>query len=89
MEEQQITSNKNELWNLSLRDLFYKYVRFLPLFLLSVAIALLLAFAYLRWTTSIYSATGSMLIVSKEQMGSSDKVDRTICRGKPGAEYSE
>ncbi len=81
MEEQQITSNKNELWNLSLRDLFYKYVRFLPLFLLSVAIALLLAFAYLRWTTSIYSATGSMLIVSKEQMGSSDKVEELFAGG--------
>jgi hypothetical protein len=41
-EQQQINSNKSELWNLSLKDLFYKYVRFLPLFLLSVAIALFL-----------------------------------------------
>ena len=41
-----ISENKKELWNLSLRDVFYKYVRFLPLFVLSVAFALLIAFLY-------------------------------------------
>ncbi|MBL7743616.1 MAG: polysaccharide biosynthesis tyrosine autokinase [Chitinophagaceae bacterium] len=76
MEDQNlINSNKSELWNLSLRDLFYKYVRFLPLFLLSVAVALLIAFAYLRYTTRIYSATGALLLESKEQGGPSDKVE--------------
>src|SRR6478736_911333 len=78
MEEQQqqvINSNKSELWNLSLKDLFYKYVRFLPLFLLSVAIALFLAFAYLRYTTRVYSATGSMLIKSDAPSGRSDKLE--------------
>ncbi|MDP4261637.1 MAG: polysaccharide biosynthesis tyrosine autokinase [Bacteroidota bacterium] len=80
MEEQQvINSNKSELWNMSLKDLFYKYVRFLPVFLLSVAIALFLAFAYLRYTTRIYSATGSMLIKNNEQQsGRSDKVEDII-----------
>ena len=66
-EQQQINSNKSELWNLSLKDLFYKYVRFLPLFLLSVAVALFLAFGYLRYTTRIFSVTGSMLIKGEEQ----------------------
>ncbi len=41
--------NKNELSNLSLRDLFFKYIRFLPVFILSVAVALLGAFLYLRY----------------------------------------
>lgn len=76
MEEQQvINSNKSELWNLSLKDLFYKYVRFLPLFLLSVAIALFLAFAYLRYTTRIYSATGSLYIKSESPSNRSDKLE--------------
>lgn len=76
MEEQQvINSNKSELWNLSLKDLFYKYVRFLPLFLLSVAIALFLAFAYLRYTIRVYSATGSMLIKADAPSGRSDKLE--------------
>src|SRR5215831_15031816 len=73
-EQQQINTNKSELWNLSLKDLFYKYVRFLPLFLLSVAIALFLAFAYLRYTTRVYSATGSMLIKYDQQQNRNDKV---------------
>jgi tyrosine-protein kinase Etk/Wzc len=74
-EQQQINTNKSELWNLSVKDLFYKYVRFLPLFLLSVAIALFLAFAYLRYTTRIYSATGSMLIKSEQPTNRSDKIE--------------
>lgn len=72
-EQQQINTNKSELWNLSIKDLFYKYVRFLPLFLLSVAICLFLAFAYLRYTTRVYSATGSMLIKSEQQSNRSEK----------------
>jgi capsular exopolysaccharide synthesis family protein len=81
MEEQQINTNKSELWNLTLKDLFYKYVRFLPLFLLSVAIALFLAFAYLRYTTQIYSATGAMLIKNQEQSSKSDKIEDIIAGG--------
>src|SRR5258706_16380082 len=77
-EQQQINSNKSELWNLTLKDLFYKYVRFLPLFLLSVAVTLFLAFAYLRYTTQIYSATGAMLIKSQEQSNKSDKIEDII-----------
>jgi capsular exopolysaccharide synthesis family protein len=79
MEEQQvINSNKSELWNLSLKDLFYKYVRFLPLFLLSVAIALFLAFAYLRYTTRVYSATGSMLIKNEQPQNRTDELQKII-----------
>ncbi len=83
MEEQQqiINSNKSELWNLSLKDLFYKYVRFLPLFLLSVAIALFLAFAYLRYTTRVYSATGSMMIKNEQQTSRTEKVDEILLGG--------
>lgn len=76
---EQLNTNKSELWNLSLKDLFYKYVRYLPLFLLSVAFALLIAFAYLRYTTRIYSATATMLIKNNQQSGgSSDKVEDII-----------
>src|SRR6185503_4199000 len=62
-------TGKSELWNLSLRDLFYKYVRFLPLFVLSVAITLFAAFIYLRYTVPIYRV-GSSLIIKSEQPGS-------------------
>jgi capsular exopolysaccharide synthesis family protein len=67
--EEPVVNSKNELGNLSLRDVFYKYVRFLPLFILSVAFALLIAYLYLRYTVPIYSVTGSMLIRSEQPGG--------------------
>lgn len=54
--------DKVESGGLSLKDMFYKYIRFLPFFLLSVTMALLAAFGYLRYSTRIYSASGNMLI---------------------------
>ncbi len=73
--DEQISNNKSELGNLSLKDLFYKYIRFLPLFLLSLALALLIAFAYLRYAANIYSAGGSMLIKSENSNNRPDKVE--------------
>ena len=61
--------NKNELSNLSLRDLFFKYIRFLPVFVLSVAVALLGAFLYLRYAVPEYNAAGSMLIKNDPAAG--------------------
>lgn len=63
------TTGKNELWTLSLRDIFYKYIRFLPLFILSVAFALLIAYLYLRYAIPVYNVTGSMLIRSEQPGG--------------------
>jgi len=67
--QEQANNNKSELWNLSLRDLFYKYVRFLPLFVLSVALTLFAAFVYLRYTVPIYRVGSSMLIKTEQQGG--------------------
>ena len=68
MEDIQKTG-RSELWNLSFRDLFYKYVRYLPLFILSVALTLFAAYVYLRYAVPLYKVGGSMIIKS-EQPGS-------------------
>ena len=68
-------ANKSELWSLSLRDLFYKYVRFLPIFVLSVAVALFGAYAYLRYATPIYSTQSTMVIKTGDPNGRNDKYD--------------
>ena len=73
---------KRELWNLTIRDLFYKYVRFLPIFILSVALALFGAYAYLRYTTPIYSTSSTMLIKSDQQQSKSNKFDDIFGGGK-------
>ena len=79
-------NNKNEarseLWNLTIRDVFYKYVRFLPVFILSVALALFGAYAYLRYTTPIYSTSSTMIIKSDQQQSRSNKFDDIFGGGK-------
>jgi capsular exopolysaccharide synthesis family protein len=72
---QPFNSVKSELFNLSLRDLFYKYVRFLPVFILAVSFALFAAFIYLRYATKYYSVGGSMLIKIESQSNRSDKFE--------------
>jgi tyrosine-protein kinase Etk/Wzc len=76
--QEQITNNKAELGNLSIKDLFYKYARFLPFFILSVALALLVAWIYLRYATRIYSAAGTMLIKTAQATRSNDRVEDII-----------
>src|SRR5688572_5255558 len=75
MIEEQIKISKSELGNLSLKDLFYKYIRFFPLFILSVALALLAAYTYLRYASQVYRAAGSMHIKSETNNNKSDKVE--------------
>jgi tyrosine-protein kinase Etk/Wzc len=69
--EEQYNNNRNELTTLGIKELFFKYIRFLPLFVLSLAFALLGAYLYLRYTTPIYSASGS-LKVNSDKSGSSN-----------------
>jgi capsular exopolysaccharide synthesis family protein len=73
--DEQIKTGKTEQGTLSLKDLFYKYIRFIPLFLLSVALALLIAYTYLRYASQVYSAGGSMLIKSENNNNRPDKVE--------------
>src|SRR5215204_5913720 len=60
-------SGNKDLGTLSIKDLFFKYVRFLPVFLISVAVCLLGAYLYLRYTTPIYRVTGTLTFKSEEQ----------------------
>ncbi len=59
-------SGNKDLGNLSIKDLFFKYVRFLPVFLVSVAVCLLGAYLYLRYTTPIYRVTGTLTFKTEE-----------------------
>ncbi|TAL41974.1 MAG: polysaccharide biosynthesis tyrosine autokinase, partial [Chitinophagaceae bacterium] len=70
METQRNTTN--DLSGLTIRDIFFKYVRFLPVFLVSVALSLLAAYLYLRYTTPIYRATGTITFIS-DKSRSGDK----------------
>jgi capsular exopolysaccharide synthesis family protein len=75
--QEQINTNRGELGTLSLRDLFFKYLRFLPYFVLSVAIMLFGAYIYLRYATRIYSSSATLMIIN-EQKVSNDKVEELL-----------
>jgi tyrosine-protein kinase Etk/Wzc len=67
--EEQYINNKNELNNLGVKDMFFKYVRFLPVFILSLALALFGSYLYLRYATPIYRASGTLRIKNDKQSG--------------------
>lgn len=76
------TQAHSELWNLTIRDLFFKYIRFLPLFVLCVAIALFGAYAYLRYATPIYSTSATMVITADQAGARGDKFDEIFGESK-------
>src|SRR5678816_2849190 len=71
--EEQNIPDRSELGNLSIKDMFFKYVRFLPVFLLSLALTLFGAWIYLRYATPIYRAAGSLRIKNDKQSGGGDQ----------------
>jgi tyrosine-protein kinase Etk/Wzc len=73
--EEQISSQKTELWNLTIKDIFYKYIRFLPWVIVSVVCAMLIAWLYLRYATRIYEANATMIIKSDRPTVRNDKVE--------------
>jgi tyrosine-protein kinase Etk/Wzc len=78
----QIQTAKSELSRLSVKDLFYKYIRFLPLFIISVALSLMVAFLYLRYATLVYQSTGTMVIQDDNNSSAgNDKFDNIFSSG--------
>lgn len=81
--QEQVNNNRIELGNLSFRDLFYKYVRFLPFFVLSVSLTLFAAYIYLRYSVPIYKVGCSMVIKSEQNGGGrSDKFEDVFINDK-------
>src|ERR1044072_5737763 len=84
-----VNTSRSELLTLSLRDLFSKYVRFLPFFLFSTAFALLIAYAYLRYATPIYLVGGTLLLKSEQGGGRNDKFEEIFVNSKTSNIQSE
>ncbi|MET0572846.1 MAG: polysaccharide biosynthesis tyrosine autokinase, partial [Pedobacter agri] len=68
MSENNIQSNSSQA---SPKEIVQKYLPFLPWLLLSVVIALSIAFVKLRYSTPIYSVSGKILVKSKNPYGNS------------------
>src|SRR5688500_15893312 len=57
------------------KELIFKYIRYLPLVLLSVLIALTAAFIKLRYSKEIYSVSGKLLVKNPQKDLSGEKFD--------------
>jgi capsular exopolysaccharide synthesis family protein len=74
--EDQLQPGNSEQSTFNIKDLFYKYVRFLPLFIISIALALFVAYVFLRYATLVFTATGSLVVQDEKNTGGgNDKID--------------
>ena len=77
------TPTGDEQGKFSPADILFKYLAFLPLFILSLAISVALGVAYLRYTTPVYESGVQMLVKSGERNpvyggGQGDVVERAL-----------
>jgi capsular exopolysaccharide synthesis family protein len=76
------TPTGDEQGKFSPADILFKYLAFLPLFILTLAISIALGVAYLRYTTPVYSSSVQMLVKSGERNpvygGQGDIVERAL-----------
>lgn len=70
--EEQFQAVKTEQANLSFKDVLFKYLRFLPLFIISLALSLLVAYVYLRYTDPVYRSSGALIVKEDKSGGGSD-----------------
>ncbi|RZK46569.1 MAG: hypothetical protein EOO94_02485, partial [Pedobacter sp.] len=69
--------NSTESGNVKItaRDFISRYIRNLPLIIVSVAIALAIAFLYLRYTVPVYHTRASLLIKTNPQSGANEDLE--------------
>ncbi len=66
-----------------IKEAFFKYIRFLPLYIIFIALGLFTAYMYLRYTESVYSSSGSLIIKDdKVGGGGNSKFSELISTGE-------
>jgi len=86
-----MNSQENGSVKISVKDFIMRHLRYLPLFLLSLTIALVLGYIYLRYTTPYYSARGSLLIKTDKTSANrrDEEFDEVFFTGGRGNTNSE
>jgi len=70
-----MSSTENQNIKITTKDFIFRYIRYLPLFALSITIALIIAFLYLRYTVPVYNARATFLIKISAQSGTNSELD--------------
>src|SRR5688500_1188253 len=71
--EDQFHLSKTDTSGPNIKELLAKYIRFLPLFIISIVLSLVIAYMYLRSATPIYTTTGVMVIHQEKSMQGGDE----------------
>jgi tyrosine-protein kinase Etk/Wzc len=59
------------------KEFLFKYLRFLPLFILSLVLSLIIAFFYLRYTSPTFQSKGQLILTEdKAASNSNEKFDK-------------
>src|SRR5208282_1688446 len=77
------SENMNVSWKLGPRDFVFKYLKYLPWIIISLILALALAFIKIRYATKIYVSTSSVLIKTDKGINkqSGDRFDLFMDQG--------
>jgi tyrosine-protein kinase Etk/Wzc len=80
MEEEVVSKRaKGELSSLNIKDIFFKYIRFLPLYIICIALSLFGAYMYLRYATEFYRSSAQIVIRDDKSSASvSDKLEQAM-----------
>jgi tyrosine-protein kinase Etk/Wzc len=75
MSDQSISTQKSKV-TISPKEIIFRYIKYLPWVVISISIALSLAYVKLRYSTPIYNVAGKLLVSSNNMNGGSgDKFD--------------
>jgi len=72
---EEITSIQRAKQAISPREIIFRYIRYLPWVIISVSLALVVAYVKLRYSTPIYTVAGKLLVTGQTQYGGRDKFD--------------
>lgn len=73
MAEEFTVSNNTKKQAITPRELIYKYLRYLPWLIISVAIMLVFAYIKLRYSTPIYNVSGKLLVTAQNPYGNNSE----------------
>ena len=69
---EEIKSSQRPKLTISPREIIFRYIRYLPWVIISISLALVVAYIKLRYSTPIYSVAGKLLVTSQTPYGGRD-----------------
>ena len=75
MPENFVSTKTQKQQSITPREMLFKYIRYLPWLVISVAIMMILAYIKLHYSVPIYNVSGKMLVANRGTSTAGDKFD--------------